>query len=72
MNAARSRSGFTAGSGARSNGGNIGETNRRLMETENDEKASALASQISRLKEVCSIEMAIFSFTLKLLSNSIL
>jgi murein L,D-transpeptidase YcbB/YkuD len=51
MNAARSRSGFTAGSGAKA-GGTIGETNRRLMETENDEKATALAAQISRLKEV--------------------
>ena len=63
MNAARSRSGFTAGSGARNNGGNIGETNRRLMETENDEKASALASKISRLKEVLSVEQALFVAT---------
>ena len=52
MNAARSRSGFTAGSGTRASGASIGETNRRLMESQNDEKSAALADQILRLKEV--------------------
>ena len=48
MNNPRSR-GAAAHGGA---GGRIADTNRRLMESQNDAKATALADQVSRLKEL--------------------
>ena len=35
-----------------STGGRIADTNRRLMENQNDAKAAALADQVARLKEL--------------------